>query len=420
MHLPVSGETTRVRFIVVTPDLPDAQPPEIYCSLSMDGWPAQGRALQRVAPNVYTAAGSLRAGVWIEYKFLREPSWKTVEKGSNGEELPNRGLTIKTGVGEQVALHHVLRWADRPRPSSTTVEFSQPGQAAGVFRRSTLTGDIRVHHRFHAPQFKNERTIMVYLPPGYDDAPDDHFPVLYMHDGNNIFDARTSFTGVEWGVDETAQRLIQEGRLRRLIIIGVFNTPQRLEEYTPFRDPLRGGGLADAYLDFLVSMLKPFIDKTYRTLADRAHTGIAGSSLGGLCSLYALFARPDVFGLAGALSPALWWANRHIISFVRAAGTPSPIRLWLDTGTEEGEPTGPLVEFRKAVPDCRRLVKTLRAMGYQEDEDFQYEEVSGARHHELDWAQRVDRFLLYLFGGEPVGAAPTDELATPERHSLAR
>jgi predicted alpha/beta superfamily hydrolase len=265
---------------------------------------------------------------------------------------------------------------------------------------STLTGDIRTHHLFHSPELQNARTIMVYLPPGYDDALDERYPVLYMHDGNNIFDAKTSATGVEWGLDETAERLITQGRIARVIIVGIFNTPQRTKEYAPFKDREFGGGLGDAYLEFIVATLKPHIDKTYRTLPAREHTGLAGSSLGGLVSLYGLFKRPEVFGFAGVVSPALWWAKRKILKFVQDAPTPRPIRLWLDMGTEEGEAAGPLVEYKKGPTDCRRLLKTLVHKGYEEGRDVHYEEVEGGRHHELDWAARVDRMLVYLFGVE--------------------
>jgi len=405
MHRPVFGEMTQVRFVVVTPDTREAQPEEVYCSMSIDGWPEKGRALQRIAPHVYAAAGPLRAGSWVEYKFLREPSWETVEKGDDNQELANRRLAIKSDVREQVVLHRVTRWADRPRLTNTSVEFNEPGEGSPLVRVSTLTGDIRMHHLFHSPELKNARTIMVYLPPGYDDTPDQHYPVLYMHDGNNIFDAKTSATGVEWGVDETAQHLIVQDRIRKIIIVGVFNTPQRTKEYSPFEDPEFGGGFGDAYLEFIAATLKPFIDRTYRTLPGREHTGLAGSSLGGLVSLYGLFARPEVFGFAGAVSPALWWARRKIFSFLRAARRPRPIKLWLDMGTDEGEAAGPLVEYKKGPADCRRLVKALTDQGYELEQDVRYEEIEGGRHHELDWAARVDRMLLYFFGVEvPDGA----------------
>lgn len=421
MHIAAFGGMTQVRFVVVTPDASDAQPLEIHCTMSIDGWPERGRALKRMAPNIYTAVGPLRAGTRVEYKFLREPSWLTVEKGGNGEELPNRTLEIKSDVGEQVVLQYVARWADRPRPSHTAVEFNRPGEGALTIRRSTLTGDIRVHHLFHAPQLKNARTIMVYLPPGYDDSPEARYPVLYMHDGDNLFDAKTSFAGIEWGVDETAQRLIEHGRMRAAVIVGIHNTPQRDKEYTPFKDARHGGGSGEAYVAFLVETLKPFIDKTYRTLPDREQTGIAGSSLGGLISLYALFSHPEVFGFAGVMSPALWWAKRRIVSFVRAADTPRPIKLWLDIGTLESEPVGPLADFTGAVEDCRQLVKVLHAKGYEDERDVHYEEIEGGRHHELDWAARVDRMLLYLFGSAVVDETePATEPVAPARRGSRR
>jgi predicted alpha/beta superfamily hydrolase len=408
MHRPIFGEMTQVRFVVITPDAREDQPEEVYCSLSIDGWPERGRALQRIAPNVYAASGPLRAGSWVEYKFLREPSWETVEKGDNNQEIVNRHLTIKSDVREQVVLHRVVRWADRPRLANTSVEFNEPGAGSPLVRVSTLTGDIRTHHLFHSPQLQNARTIMVYLPPGYNDALEERYPVLYMQDGNNIFDAKTSATGVEWGVDETAQRLIVQGRIRKVIVVGIFNTPQRTREYAPFEDPKYGGGFGDAYLEFVGATLKPFIDKTYRTLPGREQTGIAGSSLGGLLSLYALFKRPEVFGFGGAVSPALWWAKRKIFSFVRSVRRPPPIKLWLDIGTAEGEPAGPLVEYQKGVRDCRQLLKLLRGKGYEQEQDVHYEEVEGGRHHELDWAARVDRMLLYFFGAEVADQTKAD------------
>jgi predicted alpha/beta superfamily hydrolase len=401
MHRPIFGEMIQVRFVVVTPDAPADQPKQIYCSMSIDGWPEQGRALQRIAPNVYSASGPLRAGSWVEYKFTRTPSWETVEKGDDNREIANRGLTVRSDLREQLVVHRVVRWADRPRLANTSVEFNQPGEARGALVRvSTLTGDIRTHHLVHSPELQNARTVMVYLPPGYDDALDERYPVLYVHDGNNVFDAKTSATGVEWGLDETAQYLITRGRIDKLIIVGVFNTPQRTREYGPFEDREYGGGFADAYLEFIAATLKPFIDRTYRTRPGREHTGLAGSSLGGLVSLYGLFRRPDVFGFAGVVSPALWWAKRRILTFVRDAPTPRPIRLWLDMGTEEGEAAGPLVEYRKGPADCRRLVRILTDKGYDTDDEVHYEEVAGGRHHEFDWAARVDRMLLYLFGVE--------------------
>jgi len=398
MHRPIFGEMTQVRFVVITPDSPSDQADEIYCSMSIDGWPEQGRAMKKIAPHVYSAAGPLRAGSWVEYKFLREKRWESVEKGEDLAEIDNRRLTVKSDVVEQVVLHRVASWLDRPRLTNTSVEFNHPGQGVPLIRESTLTGDVRAHHLFHSPECQNARTIMVYLPPGYDESPGERYPVLYMHDGANIFDAKTSATGVEWGVDETAERLIKQNKIRKVIIVGVFNTPQRTREYAPFKDEKYGGGFGDAYLEFIAATLKPFMDDTYRTLPGRARTGLAGSSLGGLISLYGLFRRPETFGMAAAVSPALWWARRQIFSHLRDAAMPRPIKLWLDMGTEEGEAAGPLAEYKQGVADCKRLVEFLIDQKYQKDQEFYFEEVAGGRHHELDWAARVDRMLLFLFG----------------------
>ena len=403
MHRPIFGEMTQVRFVVVTPDAHDDYPKRIYCSMSIDGWPETGRALECIAPNVYTAAGPMRAGSWVEYKFLREQSWETVEKGDGNSEISNRRLSIKSDIREQVVVHRIATWADRPRLTNTSVEFNAPGDGGTITRVSTLTGDIRTHNLFHSPQLQNARTILVYLPPGYDDAPAERYPVLYMQDGNNIFDVKTSATGVEWGVDETAQRLITQGKIDKVIVVGVFNTPQRTKEYAPFKDSRYGGGLGEAYLEFIQKTLKPFIDSTYRTLPDRAHTGIAGSSLGGLISLYAAFMRPSMFGFAGVVSPALWWAQRKILTVIRDAATPRPLKLWLDMGTDEGEVAGPLVEYNKGISDSRKLLKLLKQKGYEIGADLCYEEIEGGRHHELDWAARVDRMLTFFF------AVPTEE-----------
>ncbi len=400
-----AGETTAVRLVVVTPDGPDDQPASIYCSLSTDGWPAGGRELRRVAPNLYATTLRLPAGQQVEYKFLRSRSWRTVEKGSRGEELPNRRLQVLRDVAQQVVLHQVACWADRPRPA-VAVAFNSPPSAKAAPRASTLSGTIRVHEHFRSPQLDNERTIVVYLPPGYDRQPARRYPVLYMHDGNNIFDVRSSANGVEWGVDEACQRLIAQGRLQELIVVGIYNTPQRIAEYTPFVDRKYGGGRGDAYLDFLCDTVKPFVDRTYRTLPDREHTAIAGSSLGGLISIYALFERPQVFGRGAAVSPALWWADRAVLRYLRRVPPPPDLRLWIDIGTAEGRPPGPQERHPPAVRDCRALVQVLRERGFVPERDFHFEQIEGGRHHERDWAARIERVLLYLFASRTPASAP--------------
>ena len=402
-----------VQFVVLTADAADQQPPQIHLACSADGWDVRGQPLDRVAPGLYAATFEFERGIELQYKFTRTGSWSSVEKGADGRELGNRVLKLDPGVSEQVVVCRVERWADRPLPSQRRVTFAEsPGSesatapaTAPTSRASTLTGDIRFHFAFHAPQLGNDRTLIVYLPPGYNEHADERYPVLYMHDGNNVFDAATSFAG-EWNADETAQRLIGTGKLPKLVIVGIYNTPERIAEYTPFRDAEHGGGRGDAYLAFVVDTVKPFIDKTYRTQPDREHTGIAGSSLGGLISLYAACKYPNVFGCAGVISPAaLAWANGAMLTYVRAHKPGQPVQLWIDVGTEEGGETPG--ETRSPVRECRELVRALEAAGLRPDADFHYEEIRGGQHNEADWSRRFDRVLLFLFAPKPgSGTAP--------------
>ena len=208
-------------------------------------------------------------------------------------------------------------------------------------------GNIRVLPAVESPELGNRRDIQVYLPPSYETSSRE-YPVIYMHDGQNLFDPATAFA-VEWQVDDTFERLGPEGV--EAIVVAVPNMGEhRIEEYSPFRDARQRGGQGDAYLDFLVRTLKPEIDRHFRTRRERSHTGIMGSSMGGLISLYGFFRYAEVFGFAGAMSPSLWFASRAIFdtlgSLPRWSG-----RVYLDIGTGEG---------RAAVRDTRQMARLLR------------------------------------------------------------
>ncbi len=417
MALPFREELTRVQFVAVIPDLLEELPPRICVALSIDGWSETGRTLEQVAPGIYSGAWPFVVGARIEYKFIREASWTTVEKAAGGAELPNRVLIVAAGLREQVVVHTVAQWADRGADQTRRVELNRPGDPY-LTPPSTYTGIIRAHHRFVAPQFNNARTILVYLPPGYDDQPRQRYPVLYMHDGQNVFDARTSFGGVEWEADETAERLILAGEIEPLIIVAIYNNESRLEEYTPFRDPERGGGQGDDYLAFIVETLKPFIDRTYRTLPGRDQTAIAGASLGGLISLYAPFRHAGVFGRAAALSPSLHWAEQRIFEYLEERPAPGTLKLWIDAGSEEtlarrgDERASRLADF------CLPLVRLLRQKGYESDSELHFEEVPGARHHERDWGARFERVLKFLFAREAGPAASREADRTRPEASI--
>lgn len=233
--------------------------------------------------------------------------------------------------------------------------------------------------------------MLVYLPPAYDEDEKRRFPVLYLHDGQNIFDGDTAFIrGQEWEVDETAERLIRGRSMHPLIIVGIHNAGEdRLDEYTPTYDARRGaGGGADRYGRFLVEELKPLIERTYRTWRAARSTGLGGSSLGGLVSLYLWLRYPHVFGRLAVMSPSLWWDHRVILRRIEEYNHPQKPKLWLDIGTQEGD---------ASTHDTRLLRDLLLAKGWREGPNFRYLEARGHGHNEWAWAQRVPRMLRYLF-----------------------
>jgi predicted alpha/beta superfamily hydrolase len=211
-----------------------------------------------------------------------------------------------------------------------------------------------------------------------------------MQDGQNLFEGQDAFVkGEYWRLGETADAEIAAGRVNALIIVGVHHTgPKRVTEYTPTETKRLGGGLADAYGRLLVDEVKPFIDRTYRTLADEAYTGLGGSSMGGLVSLYLGLKYPAVFSRLAVLSPSVWWDRRVILRHVRDAKPKPPLRIWLDMGTAEGP---------KALEDVRLLKAGLLRAGWIEGEDLAYSEHEGARHAETAWATRVGPMLRYLY-----------------------
>ncbi len=264
----------------------------------------------------------------------------------------------------------------------------------------SVSGSVKILKDLYSPQLDNQRDILVYLPAAYATG-DTHYPVIYMHDGQNLFDAQTSFAG-EWQVDETLLRLEMEGIAA--IIVGINNIgPERLNEYSPFQHPRLGGGKGDAYLDFIVQTVKPLIDAEFRTRPEREHTGIMGSSMGGLISLYGFFSQRETFGFVGVMSPSLWFASRAIFPYLRS----QPFRagkVYIDMGTAEyGMPRWqkylPRRMFDKNCTDTRQLYADLKQKGYQSDDTIRYIEDEGAVHNESAWARRLPDALRFLLRG---------------------
>jgi predicted alpha/beta superfamily hydrolase len=258
-----------------------------------------------------------------------------------------------------------------------------------------------------SPQRRNRRDVDVYLPRSYRTDAERRYPVVYMHDGQNLSDPTSSFAGT-WDLESTLERL--DARGIEALVVGVHHAgDRRILEYSPFPDVRHEGGEADAYLAFLAETLKPRIDRLFRTLPERTATGILGSSMGGLVSLYAYFRFPSVFGRAGVMSPSIWFGGGAVLDFIAEARTPRG-RLYLDVGTLEGAGT---------LSDVRRLGRLLVKKGFSRDRRarrarkpytgpdrrarategkprLRYLEDHGGRHQEAAWARRLEGALDFL------------------------
>jgi enterochelin esterase-like enzyme len=271
------------------------------------------------------------------------------------------------------------------------------GVSSEVIRAAGATGDLRLHE-FRSRVFRNKRFLRVWLPTGYDDAEnaERRYPVLYLNDGQNLFEVSTSFTGVEWQVDETADRLIREGAVPPLIIVGMDNTGKdRLREYMPHRSmhPMMLRVQGRYYPDFLMKEVMPFVERSYRVASGPENTGLGGSSLGALIALYTAVVRPGVIGRLLLESPSLWVSHRQAIKESRAVRI-WPERTFLAAGTAEA---GNEERSRTVVDDVRELAAILRRAVLSERR-LRLVIRDGAGHNEGAWAERFPDALRFLFG----------------------
>ena len=251
---------------------------------------------------------------------------------------------------------------------------------------------MRLHAGFSSEYLPDQRNLIVYLPPGYEEEPERSFPVLYLHDGQNLFDGRTSFVqGRTWQMREQTDAAIEGGEVEPLVIVGIYNTgDRRLAEYTHEHNWQMGGGEADAYGKLLTKELMPWIADKYRVRQDRESTGMGGSSLGGLVSLYLGLRHPEVFGRLALLSPSVWWNHKSILGYLNehAPQMWERPRVWLDVGDGEGHRT---------LRDVEHLARRLKANGWRPGETMHFEKVHGGTHDEASWAGRVRPMLRFLF-----------------------
>jgi predicted alpha/beta superfamily hydrolase len=277
--------------------------------------------------------------------------------------------------------------------------FHAPGAAmpASLAAASDLKSRLFKHEQFESAIVEDKHDFVVYVPPTYAFEQERRFPVLFMQDGQNLFDPETSFIkGNHWRLGETADELILRGEIEPLVMVGIYNTGEhRINEYTPVRDRRIGGGDADEYGRMLVEELAPFVAQNYRVSCAGASCGVGGSSLGGLVSMYLGLQYPEVFGRLAIMSPSVWWHSRAILKTVSRLRRNTGQRIWLDIGTKEGQ---------RALPDVRLLKEALEQKGWREGLSLGYMEADGADHSEGSWAQRVAPMLKFLFPAQqPVG-----------------
>jgi predicted alpha/beta superfamily hydrolase len=380
--VPADPAKTPVLFVASMPSNTPAGS-EIWISGNqpeLGNWNGAGAKLAKgLTSELYGTCVDFAAGTNLEFKFTRG-SWDKVEKDPQGREIDNHLYAVTAPARLDIA---VGSWADL-----TPVEPLP----------DTLTGNIKYHDVDGSSVGLKNRKLIVWLPPHYDTDTSARYPVLYMHDGQNLMNVRTAAFSVEWGVDETAQRLVEAGLMEPIIIVGVYNTDDRIPEYTQVPDPQYGGGKADDYGRLLVNVVKPLIDSTYRTKPEPQYTGVAGSSLGGLVSMYFGLTHSDTFSRIGVVSPSVWWANKDIVTRVNNLSSKLPLRIWLDIGTNED---GTAAESQQTVDDARALRDALSAKGWALDSDLKYFEAEGARHNEAAWAARTEQILEYLYPPVP-------------------
>lgn len=242
-----------------------------------------------------------------------------------------------------------------------------------------VIGNVEYHRRIYSRILDSNRDFFVWLPASYGENSSKNYPVLYMHDGQNLIDPKTSFAGKDWQVDETVTKLIREHRIKEIIVVGIHNSADRLEEYS---DSERG----KIYRKFLIEDLKPFIDSKYRTLTDNKNTAVMGSSMGGLASFLIAWNHPDVFSMAGCLSSSFYYNDDKVFKMLdEYTGPKKPVKFYIDHG-EDG-----LIRGQKML--CK-----LTQMGYVIGTDLDYFYARGAEHNETEWAKRLERPLLFFFG----------------------
>lgn len=334
----------------------------------LGGWQPDSISLSRKYNGIWDLNVRFPKNFIAEYKFTKG-SWESEASNEMGIVFQNNVLKV---TNDTTVVHVITNWKN---------EFDEIQNAA-----RQVTGNVCYHDSLTFEGLL-PRGMIVWLPPGYDAEDDKRYPVLYMHDGQNLFDPATSSFGVDWGMDEVADSLINIGEIEPVIIVGINNTINRFSEYSNSSDT------GYVYMNFLVNKIKPMIDSTYKTLPGRENTAVAGSSMGGLISFMLAWEYPEVFSKAACFSPAYKYKHFDYVTVVeKYSSTKKEIKFYIDNGGIGIEET--------IQPGIDEMISLLEAMGYEKGKDLFVLFDKEARHFESDWGTRAHVPLKLFFGKE--------------------
>lgn len=344
-----------------SPDLPDTTDVYITGSIAEIGnWDPSRVKMRKLGEHRWRFCIQGDVPDLIEYKFTLG-TWEKEAGGANGLPLQNFILKPK---GDTLIQHDIYFWLDGERRVP----------------KGKVTGHVDYLGKMKAKGLL-DRELIVWLPPEYDENSSKRFPVLYMHDGQNLFDPATSSFGVDWQIDETLDSLSKLGTLDIPIVVGIYNTAERTADYTV-------GKQSQDYMKFVVEIVKPFIDKTYRTLSDAKNTAIGGSSYGGLISFKLAWEYPQVFSKAFCLSPALKIQNIDYVQNVIDSEKRDVI-FYIDNGGLGLE--------EQLQPGIDEMLNALESKGYKKGKDLFWVNDKKARHFESDWAKRMPHAFELMY-----------------------
>lgn len=360
-----SQQTAKIKFRVISKNLPN--PTNIFISGNdekLGNWDSGFILLEQTSDSTWERLFKFKVGSVLEFKFTKG-SWKTEALDEFGNIPPNYALDVEN---DTILTFFISEWNN--------------GQAETDFS-GQITGKVNYHKKVEFEGLE-PRDVIVWMPPGYEENKEKHYPVLYMHDGQNLFDPETAFMEIDWQLDEAADSLISNKVIEPLLIVGVYNTQNRSDEYSP-------SFTGELYMKFIVNKLKPMIDSLYRTKQGRNYTAVGGSSMGGLISFMLAWNYPNVFSKAGCFSPAFKYQNFDYTTVVKnSTQNKKSVKFYIDIGGIGLEKT--------LQPGVELMVSELKNKDYKLNKDLFVITDSTAQHNEEAWAKRAPNMLKLFFG----------------------